>query len=1141
MFAHMTCGTCIVLVVAGITYGLYLAIMDLFPHAAHVVPPKHYNDTDDSHHRAETITEFLTSENATKEEDLLTLLFNRSLSVSAFPLPKKDVPPQCIDPTFACQDLESAKICGVAKSCIHDIWATMGAPQDNDQICDICKEMVKEARDQLLSNMTQEEIKEVFEGSCKLLPIKLVADACIKVVDEIIPELVEMLASRMDPNMVCTVSGLCNAVTDNQVSRLVKMILASGNADECQECTTMVTDVKTFLKSTPESEVEKYIENFCDKEMPSYLCDVFVDSYLPSIYKYVMNTDAKKLCSSAGVCPKICNPSEVSQVNDELTCEFCEHVLQHIKDLVTANSTAEEFRTALLNFCKHTGSFSDKCTALVNDYYDMLFDYIRKLDTKGMCTLIGLCNNEKCAQIPMVKLVPAVQAHKRIPMIKLQPAVPSNIDTHPLVRLIPAIVANKKNMIETNDIFPSQLPLEKYIHPLAIFQKDTECAFCKAISFYLEKDLNGDRSQDGVRKALDNVCERWVKDFPDQCKDFMNKYSVKVENAIVDGMKFDEVCIYSKACAAENKHSELHVKVMSKAGDGPFCDLCKDTMNEIENTLSDPATKQKLEDFVDQGCNILPQSIRDDCVSFLNSNVDALIDILEQELKPDNFCPAVRLCDEESRVGVPQRVKDLECDVCKDVVSSLRQKLSDPSSKEIVLIFFEEGCARLPGSLAQECKTFIDQNIDTVMGMLIQELDPDTVCSVLRICPGKVEKLKDVECDLCKEVVSKVEDLVKDKKTEDEIKSALDKVCSYLPSSLSAKCENFVNEYTDILIQLLLQEMDPDMVCAELKICTSSVKKEKPKKFNDLECDLCKEVVGKVEKLVKDKKTEEEIKSALEKVCSYLPSTYADKCKTFVDQYTETLITLLMEEMDPDMICASLNICPTNAQYSAWQSKAKDLECQGCQYALHFLQEQLSSPETQGEVKNLLKKFCDVLPQTYAKNCDAFVDEYGSSLLVLLAQEIDPSILCYELKMCTNQTRMFQKPVVNILHPFKTDECSVCTTVVDYIDKLLEEDDVDKELTQLVEKVCTILPASYVDKCSTMLETYGPYILQMIGQVADSKEVCQEIDMCSRPPGHVHLLGGNKCTFGPSYWCKSNAHASACKAEMFCKEKVWKN
>ena len=55
-------------------------------------------------------------------------------------------------------------------------------PEDEgDSVCDICKEMIQEARDQLMSNETQEELKEVFEGSCKLIPIKLISMECIKV------------------------------------------------------------------------------------------------------------------------------------------------------------------------------------------------------------------------------------------------------------------------------------------------------------------------------------------------------------------------------------------------------------------------------------------------------------------------------------------------------------------------------------------------------------------------------------------------------------------------------------------------------------------------------------------------------------------------------------------------------------------------------------------------------------------------------------------------------------------------------------------------------------------------------------------------------------------------------------------------
>lgn len=74
-------------------------------------------------------------------------------------------------------------------------------PVDTDSICQICKDMVTQARDQLRSNETEEEIKEVFEGSCKLIPIKLVQKECITLADNFIPELVEALSSQMNPDV----------------------------------------------------------------------------------------------------------------------------------------------------------------------------------------------------------------------------------------------------------------------------------------------------------------------------------------------------------------------------------------------------------------------------------------------------------------------------------------------------------------------------------------------------------------------------------------------------------------------------------------------------------------------------------------------------------------------------------------------------------------------------------------------------------------------------------------------------------------------------------------------------------------------------------------------------------------------------
>lgn len=95
----------------------------------------------------------------------------------------------------------NAKTCGAVKHCIKAVWEKQHVPEDTDSICKICLDMVTQARDQLESNETQEELKEVFEGSCNLIPIKVVSKECRVMVDNFIPELVEALSSEMNPQV----------------------------------------------------------------------------------------------------------------------------------------------------------------------------------------------------------------------------------------------------------------------------------------------------------------------------------------------------------------------------------------------------------------------------------------------------------------------------------------------------------------------------------------------------------------------------------------------------------------------------------------------------------------------------------------------------------------------------------------------------------------------------------------------------------------------------------------------------------------------------------------------------------------------------------------------------------------------------
>lgn len=100
------------------------------------------------------------------------------ISAGDLPIPTN----QCAEgPSYWCQNIANAKSCRAIKHCIQTVWERHVVPEDNDSICEVCKDMVQQARDQLLTNETQEEMKEVFEGSCNLMPIKMVRMKCNKV------------------------------------------------------------------------------------------------------------------------------------------------------------------------------------------------------------------------------------------------------------------------------------------------------------------------------------------------------------------------------------------------------------------------------------------------------------------------------------------------------------------------------------------------------------------------------------------------------------------------------------------------------------------------------------------------------------------------------------------------------------------------------------------------------------------------------------------------------------------------------------------------------------------------------------------------------------------------------------------------
>lgn len=61
---------------------------------------------------------------------------------------------------------------------------------------------------------------------------------------------------------------------------------------------------------------------------------------------------------------------------------------------------------------------------------------------------------------------------------------------------------------------------------------------------------------------------------------------------------------------------------------------------------------------------------------------------------------------------------------------------------------------------------------------------------------------------------------------QESIRKALDGLCKHLPKNLAPECEDFVQTYTQELVEMLIADLTPQEVCVYLKLCAAQPTKE---------------------------------------------------------------------------------------------------------------------------------------------------------------------------------------------------------------------------------------------------------------------------------------------------------------------------
>ncbi|XP_037070539.1 prosaposin-like isoform X2 [Pollicipes pollicipes] len=911
-------------------------------------------------------------------------------------------------PSYWCDHISKSAECGMTSWCIDKVWNYMSLPEDNDDVCHICLDMVKEARDQLNSNETQEELKEVLEGSCNLLPIRLIAKECDELVDEFIPELVEVLSSQMNPQVVCQTAGLCNSPrVDKLLEDRSHKKLAEKPADACATCQQKTTALKQHVAAGGQQQLLDSLLPVC-RDLGSYsdACAGDLAAHIDVIYQWVAELDTDGICLLGNACPGLFDetPLQLTATGPAVDCDLCIHIVKHWRDILVANTTKEEFKEILDGICSKTKAWAPKCTQLVNEYYEVIYDYlVNQMRAHTICKAIGLCSKPG-QSVPLGAVVPAGSEAAAVlgaqPLLRLQPSLEM-----PLAKLTP----------------PQEL------HTVAL-EKSPVQKVPKLHHVQLKKSPPRAYGNDGL--AHPNPLEG----SPIPAAEVLPVGQLPLSRLGLPDMS-----------GLFQRNTEL-------------CDICEFGLQELRKVLMEDATEDELTEQVGRLCHLLPRTLANRCNKFVATYGDFIITMLAQEIDPSEVCPALRLCP------LPDTEASLEESESSEQLSS------------------EERVDEAPG------------------------------------------------CAICEYAMNTLLDYLKDKKTERDIRDALDRVCDMLPHTVSHECEELVNTFTEELIDMLVSGMTADEICVMLRLCVADAGRNdvlsnsiysvpllegagpSGMQFAGLAAPLAglpvnsPRMPGQPEQLPAPADDEDPPE--------YLPARVK----------RPDLMASAEEEDDEDMEGEDDDDAEDEDEDDDRQSPV----CVLCEFVMMQLKLKLDDNATDAEIEDALKHVCSYMPKSIEADCEGFVDEYGAPVLdAIKAAVADPDTVCAELQLCTAQRA--------------ADDglpCEPCVALLTDL-QVYAEDDGARDLSHHLSRFCVRLPGRRREQCEQLVEWYGPWVFSQLSQLVSPRDVCIGIDLCPRPPGTVHLMGGERCQWGPDYFCQDEFHARACNALQHCVEHVW--
>ncbi|CAF3582670.1 unnamed protein product [Rotaria socialis] len=783
---------------------------------------------------------------------------------------------------------------------IDDDLREQMATKATTNFCDSCKNAIESSKDFL--NNALDSVLSTLLRTCERCPVK---DQCQDFYNQRFND-IKSYITNINSDQFCQSLHLC--------AKLPIII----KSDQCSKCVESLQTRKTNILHAM-NRVVAYFDDLCQR-FAGKQCQVFVKQIQDSFEESIDNFDPKQACNVFGFC---------STTNNQNQMDF-EKYEKYLEDEFDKNicSTLGPFET----LCKQTirGNRKQIETVKINYNVKDLMLIGEKL-TNGMTTNffnaanLNECNRDKCQCCTN-------QVNQKKDCAK-------NMGD----KLIASFIASC-------DYCPAKDKCQKY-------WQDSQTQFDSCID-------NMDSKQVCTRLGYCNVSSLCMNMgvFQQACEEALTAFTQSLHR---DPEILEKHLPHTSVVVLPTKATE-ETDLLKDSNS--TCILCEYTMKILSNYIHQNSTEQEIEQSLEKICNQMPVTLQKQCHELIDNYGPPIIAVLINDFDLSTICRKLNLCTNQMKVQVSYLTKanQATCGICDYVSTYINFALKRDSSEKSLQHALSTVCQHLLNEQYSQCQTLIQlvaPHIRTLeLGINRNFCQQLTICqtstdnmnvvkpSVVHVPLKKEESTKDddelkqmivknlditPQCTLCHYVISYLDAVLKNNKSEAAVEAALEKVCTILPSKERARCDDFVKTYGPVLAELIVEMADPDAICRYLGMCQvalpieATTKKTAPVTYSNHDyvrlsaepkpfaCTICQFIITRMKHFATLNQTEEEILASLKQSCDlFTVINLKQQCQDFLQQYGPYIIQMISSDVEPKIACQNLGICEKNVATS---------------------------------------------------------------------------------------------------------------------------------------------------------------------------------------------------------------------------------